>query len=147
MQDYRSAAYLSSKKVSGRRPLLRTAQLNIVGWIAVTGLCAVGATAGLAVSRLAGVGTRIAMPAGGIAALVAVLAVDRRKWGDMPTSYSWTDDPDATAQAAALLTREGIGASAQLDQFGLPAVHYRNRDSRRVRQLFRSAGLPAPPTA
>ncbi len=144
MPGHRSSAYLSSSPFS-RRELVRTAQLNAVGWAAVAGLCAIGAATGLAATRLTGTPPWITAPIGGAAALATVIAADRRRWATMPTAHTWTDSLVEVEQIAATLNRAGIEATAEIDELERPALHYLNRDHRQVARAFRDAGLPPPP--
>jgi hypothetical protein len=145
MPDHRSSAYLSSSPIGRRPELFRTARLNAVGWAAVAGLCVTAAAAGLAAARFTGVPSWITAPAGGAAAFAAVLAADRRKWANMPTTYSWTDNPAEVQQIAFTLQRVGIAATADTDDLEQPTLHYLNRHHRDVARAFRDAGLPPPP--
>jgi hypothetical protein len=146
MSHHADSAYLSHSGVRrGRRELFRTAKLNAAGWAAVAGFCAVGAAAGLGAARLTNASAWITVPVGGAGAFAAVVAVDRRKWARMRTSYSWADDPGEVEHTASLLQRAGIDASADTDELDQPALRYLNRDHRRVARVFRNAGLPLPP--
>jgi hypothetical protein len=153
MQRHPSSAYLSSQKVGRHRPitlprrgLFRTAQLNAAGWSAVVGLCAAGAGAGLVAARFTRAATWITMPAGGAFAMAGLIAADRRKWAAMPSTYAWTDNLDDVLQIADMLTRAGIAVSVEIDEFDQPMLRFLNRDRRRIRGVFRSAGLSFPPT-
>lgn len=145
MKRFHSSAYLSSRKPRHPPELFRTAQLNVVGWAAVAGLCAVGATAGLAAARVTGTAPWIAVPAGGAAALAGLVAADRRKWRAMPTTYAWTDDVNSIQHIADVLTRAGVAVTVEVDDFDQPKLQYLNRDHRQIRRTFRNAGLPPPP--
>jgi hypothetical protein len=144
MSDRRSSAYRPPRALGGRRELFRTAKLNAVGWAAVAGLCATGAATGLVAARLTDASSWITVPAGTAAAVATMLAADRRKWADMRTSYSWTDDRAEVQRVANLLQRAGVDASADADELDQPTLHYLNRDHRRVSRAFRNAGLQPP---
>ena len=145
MPDHRSSAYLSSSHYGRRRELFRTAQLNAVGWAAVAGLCITGVATGLAATRLTGAPPWITAPVGGAAAFAAVLTADRRKWANMPTMHTWTDNLVEVQQIASTLQRAGIEAAAETDELDQPALRYLNRDHRHVARALRDAGLPPPP--
>ncbi|WP_433117935.1 hypothetical protein [Micromonospora sp. CA-246542] len=148
MPDRPSSARLTASPSGRRRDLLRTAQLNAAGWAAVAAICVIGAATGLAATRLTGTPSWLTTPAGAAAAFAAVLAADRRKWANMPTTYSWTDNPTEVQRIASALQHAGIDATADtadtadLEQ---PTLRYLNRDYRRVARAFRAAGLPPPP--
>jgi hypothetical protein len=144
MPEHRFSTYLPAT-ASGRRELFRTAQLNMVGWAAVAGLCVAGAATGLAAARLTGTPAWITAPVGSAAAFAALLAADRHKWAGMPTTYAWTDDPAEVLHLASLLRRAGIDVSADTDDGEQPTLHYLNRDHRRVARAFHDAGLQPPP--
>ncbi|HET6483369.1 MAG TPA: hypothetical protein VFG35_25480 [Actinoplanes sp.] len=145
MPDHRSSAYLFSSPFGRRRELFRTAQINAVGWGAIAGLCVTGAATGLAASRLTGAPPWVTAPVGGAVAFAAVLTADWRKWANMPTTHTWTDNLVEVQQIASTLQRAGIEAVAETDEFDEPALRYLNRDGRHVARVFRDAGLPPLP--
>lgn len=122
------------------------AQLNIVGRAAVAGLCLAGAGIGLAATRLVGIPAVVAVPAGGAAMLLGLVAADRRKWGTRETGHSWTEDAAEVERVADLIERTGITVRVTADEQGRPMLCYRNRDARPVRRVLRKAGIPAPPS-
>src|SRR5215207_10094419 len=125
--ERRSAAYVPSRR---SRPfsLFRMAQLNIVGRTAVAGLCLAGAGIGLVATRVTGIPAVVAVPAGGAAALLSLVAADRRKWGTRETRYSWTEDAAEVERVADLIDRTGVTVRVTADEQGRPMLWYRNRD-------------------
>jgi hypothetical protein len=144
--EHRSSSYLSSRRIRHHRGLFRTAQLNIVGRAAVAGLCLAGAGIGFVSSRASGVPAWVAAPAGGAAALLGLVAADRRKWGTMETVYAWTEDATEVERVADLIERDGVAVRVDIDEQGQARLRYLNRDGRRIRRIFRRAGIPQPHT-
>jgi hypothetical protein len=142
-----ASAYLSPRRGFHRRArLLRTAALNAAGWAAVVLLSLAGAGIAHAAARASSSTSKAAAPVGALACLVALVAVDRHKWGRMETSYSWTDDPEDVARMAALLQRHAVPVRGDMDDERGPRLRYRNRDARRVRRELRRAGVVLPPS-
>jgi hypothetical protein len=143
----RASAYLSPRRgFHPRARLLRTAELNAAGWAAVVLLSLAGAGIAHVAARASGSTSKAAAPVGALTCLVALVAVDRRRWGRMETGYSWTDDPEAIARMAALLQRHGVPVRGDTDGERGPRLRYRNRDARRVRRELRRAGVVLPPS-
>src|SRR4051812_36535545 len=138
----RASAYLSRRRGLHLRPrLLRTAELNAAGWGAVVLLSLAGAGIAHGAARASGSTSKALAPVGALACLVALVAADRRRWGRMETSYSWTRDPDDVARIGVLLQRHGVPVRVDTDDERGPRLRYRNRDARRVRRELHRAGV------
>ncbi|MBV9098480.1 MAG: hypothetical protein JO079_10525 [Frankiaceae bacterium] len=110
----------------------RTVRLNAVGWAALTGWILVWAAAFGAVASLAGIPPWAGCVFGAAAGLTSLLVVDRRRWGNVQSYYSWTDDPELVQQTVQRLTVAGMAVSYWLSPEGEPHLVYRQRDRRRV---------------
>ena len=142
----RASAYLSPRRgFHPRVRLLRTAELNAAGWGTVVLLSLTGAGIAHVAARASGSTSKAAAPVGALSCLVALVAVDRRRWGRMETGYSWTDDPEDVARTAALLQRHGVPVRVDMDNERGPRLRYRNRDARQVRRELQRAGFVLPP--
>lgn len=156
-----SAAPLASGRRLRRRPWLRTAQLNAVGWAAQVGACIVAAAVGVAAARVVG----LPSGAGAVLAVVplgAVLLADRKRWAAMETGLGWGGSVDAVAAIAAELRAQGVVTHVDID--GPPpegwdapvstrtgngsvqtaSLSYRNRDAAKVRATLRAHGIDLP---
>lgn len=143
-----------------RRSWLRTAQLNLVGWSALIGVCLLSAAAGLAVAAAARVPLALGA-AFGVAPLLVVALLDRRRWSRMQTSFSWGGSVEDVAQIAAELQARGaqarvvtedtaIGWGESMHPLGgervvkTAALEYANRDRAVVRETLRRHGVRLP---
>jgi hypothetical protein len=125
-----------------RRPLsfLRTARLNAVGYAALAGACLVaGVVSGL---TLAPTGWRLLLRVvvGPLVVLVALVIADRRKWGRMETSFSFTDDVATMRAVADRLTARGLPVTLDEERGG-PSLRYRNRDAKQVHAALADLGI------
>lgn len=142
-----------------RRPWLRTAQLNIVGWSALLGACTAAAAAGVLLARALGLsgwlGALLALfPVG------AVVVADRRRWAAMETSYGWSGSVGEVAQIAEELRSQGVDATIRPDpRYEQPwwdriespsdakptaSLVYTNRHETTVRAVLRAHGVDLP---
>lgn len=149
--------------VHRRRPWLRTAQLNRVGWSALVGTCAVAGAVGLRLARgldLAvwpGLALALAfalLPVGGV-----VLA-DRRRWASMETGFGWGGSVAEVSRIAEELQARGVDARVRpdpdheqpwWDRIDTPpdaeptaSLAYTNRHAATVRAVLRAHGIDAP---
>ncbi|MDV3221300.1 hypothetical protein [Intrasporangium sp.] len=155
----RYAEYAPLRPGRARRSWLRTAQLNVVGWSALVGVCAAAGAAGVLVARALGAsgwwGLVVSLvPVG------AVVLADRRRWAAMETSYGWSGSVGEVARIAQELRGRGVDAEVRPDaQYEQPwwdridapaeAPHtaslvYPNRHEATVRAVLRQHGI-APP--
>ena len=139
----------SSRWRSGRRrrPWLRTADLNVVGWAALLGLCLLAAVAGVVVSAALGL-PRLGGAVCAAVPLIGVVIVDRRRWARMETSFGWGGSLADVVQIAAELEVRGINArvvTAETAQEWGERAHpgTRGRMSRRRRSAT-ATGTPMP---
>lgn len=146
-----------------RRPWLRTAQLNIRGWSALVGLCAVAAAVGLRLARgldlsvwpgLALAGAFALIPVGG------VVVADRRRWASMETSFGWSGSVAEVTRIAEELRSRGVDARVRVnpqyeqpwwDRIDTPpdaeptaSLVYTNRHADKVRAVLRAHGIDPP---
>jgi hypothetical protein len=126
-----------------RHPLL-TARLNAVGWLAVGLACLGAGAAGAVLARLTGWSRGWSALLGASCVPVALVIADRRRWGQMTTSYSWTDDLAEVERGAASLRRAGVRVDVENDDESGPRLRYRNRDAGRVRTVLAAAGVVVP---
>lgn len=122
-----------------RRRLLRTAQLNMAGWAAVA---ATGLLTGLFLAAIASwlgwpvwLGLLLGLPA----VLVVLVGLDRRRDRRGYTSLGWTEAEDLVRAAASELGRRGIAVTVLTADDEPPALRFRRRDERSVRDTL---GLP-----
>jgi hypothetical protein len=127
-----------------RRGLFRTAQLNLIGWMAVAGLCIVGAAAGYGISVLVGGPVVVWLLTGALLSLITLVVVDRRRWGQMWTGYSWGDSAQATESVCRQLKRRGLAVATRTYSDGRIQLHYRHRDGRRVARALSQLGIRPP---
>lgn len=126
-----------------RRAFLRTAQLNAVGRSALLGACTAGAGASVPVLRRTGWPLPARAGAGSAAVLLALVALDRRKWRAMEAGLSFTDDAALTAAVADRLVADGL--PVRLDESrGRPGIRFANRYRWRVEAALE--GLLSPRT-
>jgi hypothetical protein len=126
---------LAHQRVRWRWHLLRTARLNLIGWLALILLCGtVGVLAGM-VAQLAGWPWLVTGACGAVLALAVVVGADRRRWAYMRTSAHWTDDPAEVREVVDLLAQQGVIAEMEIVE-GEPRLAFRNRDVRRVRVML-----------
>lgn len=144
-----------------RRPWLRTAQLNVVGWAALLGACVAAAGVGVVVARV----LRLPGWSGAALAVVplgAVALADRRRWAAMETSFGWGGSADDVARIASALEAQGIATGISADataaeEWGEPvglgpgdpmthtaSLSYRNRDAKTVEAMLRAHGIEPP---
>lgn len=109
-----STAPLRPGRVRGRRPWLRTAQLDAVGWAALLGTCCATAGAGFAGLRMAGRPGRAGLVLA-LGPLGALVLVDRRRWAGTTRGLGWGGSPDEVAEVAEQLRSEGVFASVRPD--------------------------------
>lgn len=91
-----------------RRRWLRTAQLNLVGWAALLGVCGVATGIGVVAARAISLPGWIGAALGVVLLLGAVVLTDRRKWSAMETSFGWGGSVDEVARIAAELQAQGV---------------------------------------
>jgi hypothetical protein len=144
--DRRYSQYVAAPPRRFRRlQLFRGVTLNAVGRGAVILLCLAGAGVAYLAGRVTGSAGTVTAPAGALAAFIAVVMLDRRRWGRLETSFSWGDDPDAVVRATVALQWQGLPVWLEVDPDGRPRLRYRNRDGRRVRRALARAGVPIRP--
>jgi hypothetical protein len=143
-----------------RRSWLRTAQLNVVGWSALLGLCLVAAVAGVAVIAALGLPGPFGM-ACAVVPLVLVVVVDRRRWARMGSGFGWGGPVEEVTRIAMELQARGARAhvitSDIADGWGESAnrrmtgsaeksawLEYQNRDADVVAAVLREHGIQPP---
>ena len=89
----RSYVTYSVRSRHRQRRFLRTARLNAVGFGAVGGTCLVAAALCAPALRRTGWPLLIRAAPGPVVVVTGLVALDRRKWAGMVTSFSFTDDP------------------------------------------------------
>jgi hypothetical protein len=124
-------------------PFLRTAQLNLVGVAALTAVCltAGGVTAVLLRSTSWPVALRAAV--GPVLVLIALVVADRRKWTQMETSVSFTDDAAELRRVGSRLIAQCLPVRVDEERWG-PRLCYRNRDAQRVHAALAELGIVTP---
>lgn len=90
------------------QPLLRSAQLNALDWMALAAWIIVWAALAGASAALVGLPPAPILVVGALGASAAALVIDRRRWGAMKSYFSWSDDPAVVEQAATKLVSLGI---------------------------------------
>ena len=127
------------------RPFLRTARLNLVGWLAVVGSCLAAAGLGFAAGWLLGLPRPVTASVGGLLPLALLVAADRRRWAAMFVGYRWGGTPAEVSAVVADLNGRGVAASAEIDSDGQKAsLQYRNADAEVVHTVLAAHGVPAP---
>ncbi|ADU46699.1 hypothetical protein [Intrasporangium calvum] len=142
-----------------RRPWLRTAQLNVRGWSALIGLCALAGLAGTLLARAIDVPAWAGSPLA-LLPLGAVILVDRRRWAAMETSYGWGGSVADVSRMVEELRAYGVAAAVRpdpryeqpwWDRIDSPAdpeptasLVYANRDEAAVRTVLRGHGVDLP---
>jgi hypothetical protein len=124
--------------------LFRSAQLDLVGWMAVAALCLVGAATGYWISLLVGGPVAVWLVIGALLWLVTLVVVDRRRWGQLWTGYSWGDTPQATESVGRELKRRGLVVVTRIYPGGRVGLRYRNRDGRQVARALSQLGIRPP---
>ncbi|MCU1537484.1 MAG: hypothetical protein JWP82_1835 [Humibacillus sp.] len=140
-----------------RRSWLRTARLNLAGWSALLGSCLgaglLGVFAATAMGPPPAFGAMLA-----VVPVLAIVAVDRRRWARMQTSHGWGGSVEEVAQVAALLEARGVHAQVVPDDDppsgvdpGPPhtavptpataSLHHLNRDADAVRKALRDKDI------
>ena len=135
-----------------RRSWLRTAQLNVAGWSALLGSCLGAGLLGVAAAAALGL-----PPVSGavlaVVPLVAIMAVDRRRWARLPTGYGWGGSVEEVGRVAALLEARGVHTRvvpddeppsgpdpapphAEVPTRATASLHYLNRDADAVRKAL-----------
>jgi hypothetical protein len=133
------AAYLSPGH-RRRRPFLRTARLDLVGFGALGAACLVaGALTALAL-RATGWPLSVRAAVGPVIVVIALLVADRRKWSRMETSLSFTDDAARVRAVVDRLVARGLPVVVD-EEVGRPRLRYRNRDAARVRAALADLGI------
>ena len=121
----------TARSLRRRRPFLRTARLNAVGWGARLGACTAAAAASAPVTRRTGWSLLIRAGAGPAAVVTALVVLDRRRWRAMEAGLSFTDDAALTAAVVDRLVADGL--PVHLDEGpGKPGIRYANRYGRRI---------------
>ena len=150
----------TGRRAHRRRSWLRTARLNLVGWAALLGVCLLTAAAGLAASAA----TRAPLPLGaafGVAPLLVVFLLDRRRWSRMPTTFNWGGSVPDVAQIVADLDARGVRAYVVTQETATAwgdsthrhtsspdakeaGLEYANRDAKVVDAVLRRRGVQPP---
>ena len=145
-----------------RRPWLRTAQLNLAGWSALLGACLLAAAAGVAVTAAAH-GPLLLGAAWGVAPLLVVVLLDRKRWARGQTSFGWGGSVNDVARIAAELEARGVRAVVVTEGNAIgwgesapatasdaveqtAALEYANRDVKAVGDVLRRHGIRLPET-
>jgi hypothetical protein len=127
-------------RVHRRRHLLRTAQLNAAGWVAVA------AAALLTGLLLAVIGSWLGWPAwlgvllGPPAVLLVLVVLDRRRDRRGYMSFAWTEDEGVVWAAAVELGQRGVAVTVLTAEDEPPSLRFRRRDERLVTSVL---GLPS----
>lgn len=90
-----------------RPPWLRTAQLNIVGWSALLGVCSAAGGVGVLLARALGLSGSFGLVLAPVP-LGAVVLADRMRWVGRETGFGWgasVEERDAATVRIALRTR------------------------------------------
>ena len=112
--------------------VFRTARLNVAGWSALAGWIALwGALFGVA-AGLTHLPVATSAAFGALAAAASVVIFDRRRWGEMESQFSWTDDPAVVEDAVRRLRNLGVDVRAYTTPDDEAGLVYRMRDHRRV---------------
>ena len=127
---------LTHRRMHRQWHLLRTARLNVVGWLALVGLCALIGLVAALIGKVFSWSRPVTGASGAILALAGVLALDRKRWAGMSTSISWTHDPAEVRSVVQTLQRRGVPVVLVIGEEGEPRLLYRNRDVRRVRAVL-----------
>ena len=128
---------------SGRahRHLLRTARLNLVGWLALLLLCAMAGTVAALLGNAVGWPWWVTGACAVLLVLAGVVGLDRRRWAGMSTSFSWTDDPAEVGTVVEALRQRGLPVEMIIDpDDGTPRLSCRNRHAKRVQALIATLG-------
>ena len=136
--------FTSGRRRLRRYGLFRSARLNLVGWMAVAALCLVGAATGYGIGLLVRGPVAVWLVIGALLCLVPLVAVDRRRWGQLWTGYSWGDTPEAMRRVARELGQRGLMVATRTYPDGRVGLHYRNRDGRRVARALSQLGIRPP---
>ncbi len=157
----RSAEYAPlGEGPSHRRPWLRTAQLNIVGWSVLLGSCAAAAALGVLLApalQLPGWSGLLL----GLFPLGAVVLADRRRWAAMEAGLGWGGSVSDVTRIAEELQGRGVDAQVRpdaryeqpwwdrLDPSDTPdqptaSLVYTNRHEATVRAVLRAHGVDLP---
>jgi hypothetical protein len=122
----------------------RSTRLNPVGWAAVAAFCLVGAATGYGISLLVGWPVTVCLVIGVLLCLTTLVVLDRRRWGQLWTGYSWGDSPEATERVGTELKRRGLAVETRQYADGRVGLHYRHRDGRRVARALSQFGIRPP---
>ena len=132
------AQYVTGRRAP-RRPFLRTAQLNAVGWAALVVVCLLaGVLTAFLLGRTVWLPLRAAV--GPVAVLVALIVADRRKWSRMEAGLSFPDHPAELRRVADRLVEQGVPVRMTGDDRH-PSLRYRNGDTKRVHDALRALGI------
>jgi hypothetical protein len=112
--------------------------------MAVAALCLVGAATGYGMSLLVAGPVAVWLVIGALLCLVTLVMVDRRRWGQLWTGYSWGDTPQATETVRMELNRRGMVVATMTNPDGEVGLRYRNRDGRRVARALSQLGICPP---
>ncbi len=125
-----------------RRPLsfLRTARLNAVGWAALVAVCALAGLIAIVLLRATGWPLPVRAVLGAAVVVLGLIVVDRRKWGRMETSFSFTDAVATMRAVAERLTARGLPVTLD-EESGGPSLRYRNRDAKQIHAALADLGI------
>ncbi|MEP7035263.1 MAG: hypothetical protein ABI662_03800 [Dermatophilaceae bacterium] len=147
--ERRDAEYMplrSGHRPRRRRPILRTAKLNLVGGAAVLGSSLTAAGLGFAAGRFLGLPVAVTAPAGGLLPLALLAVVDRRRWRASIAGYGWGGTADEVSELASELLRHGVVTNVEIQLEGddeTASLRYRNADVDVVANVLAEHGLPA----
>ncbi len=125
----------------------RTAHLNVAGWSALAAACLAAGAVGVAGAARSGRHPVTGAPAA-LLPVLAVLALDRRRWLELPMGVGWGGSLTEVQQVAAEINRRGGAVRVETDRHladDLPqaTLSLRGRDLRLVEQVLRERGIPA----
>jgi hypothetical protein len=122
------------------RPWLRTARLNAVGYAALLAACSLAGVITAVVLRGTGWPLTIRAVIGAVAVLLALVGADRRKWSQMETSLSFTDDATDMQWVADRLAAQNLPVAVGVEGRVL-VLRYRNGDTARVHAALANLGI------
>jgi hypothetical protein len=76
--------------------------------------------------------------------VIALVVLDRLRWGRIETGFSWDHDSDPVVRTGAELPRQGVPVRLKIDCTGWPSLRHYNGDARRVRRALAHVGYPLP---